>query len=168
MAVREERWEDAPGLGPIRRSVTVRRSPDDAFRILTTRVVDWWPIRTHSVAGSYREGQGVHVTDVVMEPHAGGRFYEVMSDGAEAGWGTVADWDPPHRVTIDWKVNPNAAALSVMEFTFTEVEPGVTRVDLEHRGWEALGDEARAEYAGPGGWTTVLPMFGRFADDEAA
>ena len=164
----EAPWEDAPGLGPIRRSVTVRRTPADAFRVFTERVVDWWPIGTHSVAASYRTGQGVTVTGILLEPRVGGRFIEQMSDGAEADWGTVAVWDPPNRVLIDWRVNPNSPAPTQMDFTFTEVEPGVTRVDLEHRGWEALGEEARAEYAGPGGWTTVLPMFGRFADGEEA
>jgi hypothetical protein len=166
MAAVADTWQDEPGLGPIRRSVTVRRTPEDAFRVFTGRVMDWWPIGTHSVAAAYRDG--VTATAVILEPRAGGRFYERMSDGAEASWGTVAEWDPPRRVTIDWKVNPTAPAPTVIEFTFTELEPGVTRVDLEHRGWEALGEEARAEYAGPGGWTTVLPMFGRFADSEVA
>ena len=164
----EAPWEDAEGLGPIRRSVTVGRSPEDAFRVFTERVVDWWPVETHSVAGAYRAGQGVTVVDVVMEPREGGRFFERMSDGADATWGTVAVWDPPNRVLIDWKVNPNSAAATQMDFRFTEVEPGLTRVDLEHRGWEALGEEARAEYSGPDGWTTVLPRFGRFAEAEGA
>jgi hypothetical protein len=73
-------------LEPIRRSITVRRSAEDAFRIFTERVVDWWPIRTHSIAATHRAAEGVEVVGVVMEPGVGGRFYERMSDGREGYW----------------------------------------------------------------------------------
>jgi len=37
-------------LAPIVKSVDVRRSAADAFRIFTEEVTAWWPMKTHSRA----------------------------------------------------------------------------------------------------------------------
>ena len=46
-----------------------------------------------------------------------------------------------------------------------------TLVELEHRGWERLGDWAekvRPLYASEGGWTMVLGRFRTAADSEGS
>jgi uncharacterized protein YndB with AHSA1/START domain len=145
---------------PIQRSVTVDRSVEDAFRVFTEGISTWWPLHTHSIEAMDSNHDRVP-TEAVLEPREGGRLYERMSTGEEGYWGTITTWEPPHRVVISWKVNPEALAPTEIDVRFTE-EGGATRVDLEHRGWERLGEkaaEARASYAD--GWKTV---FGAYAE----
>jgi uncharacterized protein YndB with AHSA1/START domain len=145
---------------PIQRSVTVNRSVEDAFRVFTEGISTWWPLHKHSIEAMGSNGARVPEA-AVLEPREGGRLYERMTTGEEGYWGTITTWEPPHRVVISWKVNPDALAPTEIDVRFTE-DGGATRVDLEHRGWERLGDKAaegRAGYAD--GWEAVL---GRYAD----
>ena len=145
---------------PIQRSVTVNRSVEDAFRVFTEGISTWWPLHTHSIEAMTRGGVP---TEAVLEPREGGRLYERMSTGEDGYWGTITTWEPPHRVVISWKVNPEAPAPTEIDVRFTE-EGEATRVDLEHRGWERLGEkaaEARASYAD--GWKSVLGAYAEVA-----
>ncbi len=127
---------------PIRRSVTVARSPEDAFTLFTTGMAQWWPLETHTRAD---HDAGETTVDVVFEPFRGGRIYEVLSTGEQGEWGRVEAWDPPSRVVFGWKPNDHDRPLTEVEVTFTAVGDGRTRVDLEHRKWELLGPELGAQ-----------------------
>ena len=88
-------------------------------------------------------------------------------DGQGQVPGPVLVWEPPARFVMTWNM---AAAVTEVELTFTELGPALTRVAVEHRGWERLTDEQLAEdCALPGGylggayragWERIL---GRFA-----
>jgi uncharacterized protein YndB with AHSA1/START domain len=137
----------------VRRSVTVRQTPEDAFRLFTERIASWWPLESHSIG---KEGESPET--VVMEAGAGGRLYERMADGDESHWGTILAWEPPHRVVISWELTPDRPATEV-EVRFSP-EGDETRVELEHRGWERLAehaDEVRASYHT--GWEYVLARY---------
>jgi uncharacterized protein YndB with AHSA1/START domain len=139
----------------VRRSVTVSRTTEDAFRLFTEGIATWWPLESHSIGKD-----GVDPETVVLEGRTGGRMYERMADGDEAHWGTILAWEPPHRVVISWELRPERPATEV-EVRFSPEGDG-TRVELEHRGWERLGeqaDEARSSYVT--GWEYVL---GRYAE----
>ncbi len=143
----------APRPEPVRKSVTVRWSPDAAFRRFTDEIATWWPLRTHSVGGERSE-------TVVFETRRGGRVYEVIEGESESLWGTVTEYDPPHLVEFTWHPGREPDTAQRVEVRFTAVEDG-TRVDLIHSGWERFGEgarEMRDEY--DHGWTRVL---GRFA-----
>jgi uncharacterized protein YndB with AHSA1/START domain len=87
-----------------------------------------------------------------------------MTDGTEADWGRVTTWEPPHRLAFSWHPNAEASAATEVEVRFSPEGEG-TRVDLEHRGWERLGERARAASDGyRGGWDEVLT---RYADAAA-
>ena len=83
-------------------------------------------------------------------------------------WGTLLAWDPPERFTMTWTGTP---AATEVEFTFTALGPALTRVTVEHRGWEGLTEEQLAEdCALPGGyssgaysqgWETILACLAR-------
>jgi uncharacterized protein YndB with AHSA1/START domain len=149
-------------IEPVRRSVTVARPVEDAFRVFTDGIATWWPLQSHSIAAMASDGARVPET-VVLEGRPGGRFYERGPDGVEGYWGTVTHWEPPHRVVIEWKVNPNAAAPTEIEVSFSPEGDG-TRVVLEHRGWEQLGaeaEESRASYSD--GWAGVMGAYERAA-----
>jgi uncharacterized protein YndB with AHSA1/START domain len=145
-------------IDPVRATVTVRRTPEEAFRIFTRDMGSWWPLQAFSIAEDTHAGR-VKAESVVFEERAGGRVVEVMSDGTEATWATVLSWDPPRRVILAWKPNLTDSPPTELEVTFTE-DGDATRVDLEHRGWERLGAlarEARTSYGD--NWDGVLALF---------
>ena len=128
----------------IRKTVLVDFAPDEAFDLFTARIFSWWPVRSHSYGGE-------DVTDVVVEPHAGGRVYEVTANGQQ-DWARVLAWEPPGRLLLEWQIG--TAAGTEVEVTFEREGPG-SRVVLEHRGFAV--DEARVNYSG--GWDAVLSTF---------
>jgi uncharacterized protein YndB with AHSA1/START domain len=137
----------------VRKSVSVGIPPAEAFALFTERKTEWWPYESHSASGE-------KPAEVVYEPRVGGRVYDRLNDGRENQWGTVLAWEPPHRVAIEWKVNP-ANPTTELEVRFTAEGSG-TRVDLEHRGWERYGEEAHESFSSyNSGWDLVL---GRYVD----
>lgn len=151
-------------IEPINTSVTVRRSPEDAFRIFTHGMGSWWPLQAFSMAED-TEGR-VKAESVVFEEREGGRVYEVMSDGVEGTWATILAWDPPRSFILAWKPNLTDNPPTELEITFTPDDDG-TRVDLEHRGWERLGALAAEARAGYGeNWTGVLSLFVALAEQD--
>ena len=128
----------------ISKSLLVDFEPAEAFELFTAGVASWWPVRTHSYGGDA-------VTDVVLEPGAGGRLYEVTADG-EQDWGRVLEWDPPHRFLLDWQIGE--ARGTEVEVRFSQEGPG-SRVELEHRGFSS--DAPRDHYEG--GWDIVLKPY---------
>ena len=135
----------------LRKEVLVDATPDVAFRVFTEQASGWWPLASHSLL--HEES-----TDLVFEPQIGGRVYERTADGREAEWGTILAWEPPARLALTWVVGEPATEL---EIRFLPEGAG-TRVQLEHRGWEAA-DDRRGSY--DGGWDYVL---GRFVERIAA
>ena len=136
-------------LEPLRKSVTVRREPAEAFDIFTARMASWWP------TGQYSIHQGQTAT-CGIEPCIGGEVYEIARNGERCAWGRVLAWDPPHRLVLSWHPGRDPETAQEVELRFSPV-PGGTRVELEHRGWAKLGKraaEARDGYEG--GWETVL------------
>jgi hypothetical protein len=103
------------------------------------------------------------VRDVTVEQRVGGRVYETWQDGTVVEWGELLVWQPPHRFTMTWTGTP---ALTEVELTFTALGPALTRVAVEHRGWESLSEAQLSEdcalpggYASGGynkGWATIL------------
>ena len=144
---------------PVRKRVRVDRSPDEAFRLFTEHIGRWWPVEVHSRAAHEQYGDGVKVERVVFEPRAGGRLYEVTSEGVEGVWAEVVAFDPPARIVLAWKPNDRPEPPTEVEINF-EPDDGGTIVKLEHRGWdklEARAAEAREGY--DGGWQLPLERF---------
>jgi activator of Hsp90 ATPase-like protein len=137
---------------PIVKSVHVECSPERAFEVFTRDVARWWPTETHALhPGEVRE--------VVWEEREGGEVYEIGRTGEKALWATVLAWAPPDGFTIAWRVNAEAEAATEVEVRFTP-DAGGTRVDLEHRHWERLGERAAETMASyRSGWDFVLGRF---------
>jgi len=152
---------------PVRQSTLVRASAQHTFATFVATIGAWWPVQPFS-AGKDR------VRDVTIEHRPGGRVYETWDDGTEIGWGTVTAWEPPRRFVMTWTGTP---APTEVEFTFTALGPALTRVAVEHRGWEALTDEHLSEdCALPGGynsgaysagWATILRCLAGAISDHA-
>lgn len=142
---------------PVRKTVTVPIPPDRAFDLFARRMGAWW-LPSHSLA---QAGQAA----VVIEPRAGGAWYETGRDGARCDWGEVAVWDPPARLVLVWRLSAtfafDPALRTEVEVTFAAEGAG-TRVDLVHRGLDAYGAAAagmRDTFDSPGGWGGLLGAY---------
>jgi uncharacterized protein YndB with AHSA1/START domain len=146
----------------------VQCSIDRAFRVFTERMGTWWPLETHSIAVDQELGQKAETLKV--DTREGGRIEEVLEDGSTRAWGDVVAWEPPHRVVFAWKPNDRPTPSTEVEVRFSP-ESDETLVELEHRGWDRLGDvsdEIRPLYESEGGWTMVLGRYRNAAESEAA
>lgn len=140
----------------VRRSVLVNADADHAFKVFTENFASWWP-----PANNIGEAD---LEDVVLEPFAGGRWYEIDAGGTEREWGSVLRWEPPSRVVLawhrggDWDYDPDPARASEVEITFTAERVG-TRVELVHRGFERHVTKPEQVIDGvsrEGGWCGIL------------
>jgi uncharacterized protein YndB with AHSA1/START domain len=135
----------------VRKVVTVDCAVEEAFRVFTEDAMSWWPVATHSIHETVRE--------IVFEPGEGGEVYEVSTAGEKGHWATVTGWDPPARLVLAWNILERPGEETEVEVRFTPEGDG-TRVELEHRGWEALAEaaaEKRADY--DTGWGHVLGRY---------
>jgi len=149
-------------IAPIVRTVTVKAPPDRAFDLFVNHIADWWP-RGQTV------GKKPHVA-LVVEPRAGGRWFERDEDGAETNWGHVVAWEPPGRVLLCWQLSTSwsfdPALKTEVELTFTPSGTG-TLVALVHRNLERFGADAGTHVASLGnGWPTKLVQFQTYADEH--
>ncbi|HUB96112.1 MAG TPA: SRPBCC family protein [Stellaceae bacterium] len=142
---------------PVRKTITVKVAPDRAFEVFTAGMSRWWP-QTHSINAS-------PLKQVIIEPRAGGRWYERGEDGSECQWGKVLAWEPPTRLVLAWQIGAawkyDPSLVTELELRFI-AEGAATRVELEHRGLEALGAQAeqqRAMFDSPNGWSGLLERF---------
>lgn len=147
---------------PVRKSITVAAPPARAFEIFTARQDAWWP-RSHTIGASPTK-------EVVLERKVGGRWFGRLEDGSEQLWGDVLVWSPPERLVLAWRIGADwiydSSLLTEVEVTFTEEGSG-TRVDLEHRMLERMGDRAegaRAAFDSDGGWMGLLRLFAELAE----
>lgn len=137
---------------PIQKSITVKRDVEGAFDLFTRGMGTWWPLASHSVAQA-------DAATCVLEPRVGGRIFERAKDGTEHAWGKVLAWEPPARLVFAFRPGrfvDDGSPFPEVEVRFTRAAEG-TRVDLEHRGWDRLGEgaaEARASYHS--GWDLVF------------
>ena len=133
-------------------SFEVACGSDHAFDTWTTRIGAWWPA-DHTVSGD-RDAV------VVLEPGVGGRIYEQTPDGREHDWGEITVWDPPGRLAYRWHLRRAATDATEVEIRFVPRGDRATRVEIEHRGWERLGDQAAARRdRNRLGWASLLPHF---------
>ena len=132
-------------LAAINKTITVEASVQTAFETFTRQMSNWWPV-SHSIFKDRLE-------KVVFDEREGGRVYERAENGEEGDWADVLAWDPPSRFVLRWRVNPERGPTEI-EVRFAPQDGG-TRVELEHRGWDEIGDAAgRAGY--DPGWDFVL------------
>ena len=148
---------------PVRKSITVNADAAHAFEVFTDRIGSWWP-HSHTIGTSPQK-------NIVLEPRAGGRWFEIAEDGSECNWGKVLAWEPPARLLLAWQIDGNwkydPDLVTEVEVTFTSLGKDTTRVDLEHRNLERFGDKVepvRNAIDSDGGWTLILRSYGQVAE----
>jgi uncharacterized protein YndB with AHSA1/START domain len=140
----------------IRKSVTVRCAPDRAFRAFTREIGRWWPLDKGFSYGNERR------KEIFLEDHTGGRLYERFTDGTEFEIGRVTRCEPPELILFTWK-SPSWEAETEVEVHFNAAAEG-TRVELEHRGWEAGTKMSESGKGFARGWDTVMADYAAHAD----
>jgi uncharacterized protein YndB with AHSA1/START domain len=137
---------------PLSFSFEVDCAVDHAFAVWTSGIGTWWPA-DHTVTGE----DGLRV---VLEGRPGGRIYERTASGAEHDWGEITAWEPPRRLAYSWFLRADRADATDVTVRFSPAGAGRTRVDIEHAGWERLGDRGAAwRERNQGGWTTLFPHY---------
>jgi uncharacterized protein YndB with AHSA1/START domain len=141
---------------PVIKTVTVRCSPEAAFRRFTDEIASWWPLANFHV--------GADPQTVILEPRLGGRIFERNGDGVETPWGTVLAWDPPALLAFTWLPGFAEDQAQHVELRFAAVADD-TVVTLTHTRWEKLGDMAaiRRERFN-NGWESIVKLYAAYAD----
>ena len=150
------------GIAPVKKTIVVNAPQAKAFEVFTSGIDRWWP-KSHGIGGAPLKLS-------VIEPFKGGRWYSTHEDGSESTVGHMLVWEPPSRVVFSWEISaewkPDATVASEVEVRFIAEGPNSTRVELEHRNFEALGqtggEKMRSDVSG--GWPALMEMFKVTAD----
>jgi hypothetical protein len=72
----------------------------------------------------------------------------------------VTSWDPPSKLAYLWHLGADPSTPTEVAIQFHRLGVAATRIEIEHRGWERLGD-AGDEWRdrNRAGWSTLLPHF---------
>ena len=150
----------------VRHAITVSAPQQRAFAVFTRDFNRWWP-RSHKIGPAA-------LAEAVIEGREGGRWYERDVDGSECEWGRVLVWEPPSRLVLAWQISGewayDAELHTEVEVSFVPEGPDRTRVELEHRGLDAYGeqmDDMRRSFDSPGGWAGILEDYAAAAVVEA-
>ena len=146
-------------IAPVRKSVVVDAAPPQAFAVFTSGIDRWWP-KSHGIGAT-------PITQSVIEPFVGGRWYTHHEDGSDVVLGHVRVWEPAQRLVVSWEVSaewkpdPRPAFTSEVEVRFSAAAGGGTRVELEHRNFERLGAAAGEKMRKDvdGGWPAILDLY---------
>lgn len=129
----------SPEVPDVRRSIVVPAPVPEAFRVYTEYPAQWLPAGHTFI----RDPQAI-----IMEPFAGGRFYERGADGSEITRGTVTEWEPPCRLAVTWRIGPGwrpvfddeRASVIIVEFN---PSGGATEMTLTYTHLERHGEMAQ-------------------------
>ena len=151
----------------VRKSIVVNAPQSHVFKTFTERIDTWWP-RGHHIGGK-------EPFIAILEPRAGGRWFERAHDGTECNWGRVLAWEPHAHVVLAWEINAEwkyqAGLGTEVEVRFVAEDRERTRVVLEHRKLDRYGDKAemmRAMLDGEGAWMELLAALAKVAESSPA
>jgi len=149
-------------IAPVKKSLTVKTPQARAFDVFFNGIDRWWP-REHHLGAT-------PLVKSIIEPRLGGRWYSKHEDGSETVTGHMKVWEPPSRVIFSWEINaqwkPDSSVGSEVEVRFIAVDANTTRVELEHRNFESLGEEGGTKMRNnvDGGWPGILDLFKQAAE----
>ncbi|MEO7688934.1 MAG: SRPBCC family protein [Sphingomonas sp.] len=151
-------------IAPIIKSVSVAVPPERAFALFAGDIGRWWSPNMHIAPEPF--------TEIMIEPRAGGRWFERDAAGAECQWGKVLAWEPPGRLLLAWQLDASFTfdpdLITEVEVTF-EPEATGSRVTLTHRNLECFGPSTEKMVGRlAGGWPGLVERFATFIQEKAA
>jgi len=146
-------------IAPVRKSMIVKASAEHAFDVFAGGIDRWWP-KSHGLGAT-------PIRHSIIEPFVGGRWYTQCEDGTDVVVGHVRTWLPGRQLVVSWEIGaawkPDArsAMASEVDVQFVGQADGTTRVDLEHRKFERMGDAdgATMRAAVDKGWPAILDLY---------
>ncbi len=144
-------------IAPVHKTIVVAAAQAHAFDVFINGMDRWWP-KTHGIGSA-------PIVKQIVEPRKGGRWYSTHEDGSEAVSGHILVWEPPHRVVLSWEISaqwkPDPSVASEVEVRFIAESANRTRVELEHRKFESLGEPGGESVRSQvnGGWPGILDLF---------
>jgi hypothetical protein len=102
-------------IAPVRKSLIVEASPEQAFETFTFGIDRWWP-KSHAIGASPMRAS-------VIEPFVGGRWYSTCEDGSEVTVGHVQVWEAGRRLVFSWEINARWQSDARPDFT-SQVQTG--------------------------------------------
>ena len=139
----------------IKKEVVVEASQQTAFKTFTDKMDLWWP-RTHHVGGS-------PMTEMVLEPGTGGRWFSKHEDGSEINVGYIISWDPYALLVLAWQINGDFKydpdLITEVEVRFLADGPKQTMVKFEHKNLDKLRTGGKAVDSMDEGWGYILNLY---------
>ena len=144
----EERMKDPRelpknGTLQIEQELLIDAPPAKVFTALTTGIGNWWPYRTKQEIA----------TALKLEPHVGGRFFELWGDQGGILWGTVVQIKKNERLDIAGMIGMARLVHSFVSFKLEKKKSG-TLLSMSHRAVGEVDEETAAEYGQ--GWKHLL------------
>ena len=144
-------------IEPLRVDFEVACPREHAFATWGERFAQWWPA-DHTTTGATS-------SEIVFEPHIGGRVFERTATGEEVDFGEITIWEPPRRLGYLWHIRRDRADATDVEISFVQQDDGTTRVEIVHSGWERLGSDGVAwRERNKKGWATLIPYYKETAE----
>jgi uncharacterized protein YndB with AHSA1/START domain len=154
-------WTDP---NSVRKVIKVQAPQELAWQVFTQQMGTWWPLAVYKIGNA-------NAVDAIIEPRAGGRWYERGEDGSTCDWGRVLVWEPSSRLVLSWNINADfqydPELETEIEVCFIPEQDGSTRVELEHRHLDRYGDrrdQMRAIFDKSGDWGQLLALFAQTAE----
>ena len=145
---------------PIRRTVKLSASIEQAFDFFTKEFSRWWP-KDYTWSKDCLE-------QIVIEPKINGRCFEIGPYNFICQWGRVLVWDPPYQLKFTWQINPSSApdpnpkTASEVAVNFLAENEASTLMTLEHAYIERHGEGAEQFYEAMNseyGWEKILSCY---------
>lgn len=124
-------------IAPVVKTLELKRSAADAFRMYVHEAAKWWPLDSHALSPENK----TKAIDHIVEPRVGGRVYEVAEDGRTFEWGEVLAYEPGHRFAMTWQLGQPRDKSGEVDVTFESRGPNHCLVTLTHTGWERMGEK---------------------------
>lgn len=151
------------------RGVTVRedvinaRSASSRSASAVSLMLADWPLAERSIGTAEAE-------TAVVGPRTGGRWFDCGVDGSECEWGKVIAYEPPGRLVLNWQIGADwrydPTLHTEVEIRFVAEVEARARVELEHRGLAAYGEQAeqmRSLFDSPDAWSDILARYAESA-----
>lgn len=124
-------------------ALRIDATPERVFEAFTEEIGRWWRPNGLFQPSPTPGGQ------LSIEPGVGGRLLENHVNAGEEEIGRILVWDPPNRLVLTWR--PTSFTDDQETEVHVRFEPvgGITRVVVEHFGWDAIPETHATRHGFP-------------------